>query len=278
MRIYGIDFTSAPRQAKPIICAACELDGDTLSATELQAWAAFDPFEQFLASPGPWVAAVDFPLGQPLRLVEALGWPLSWQRYVELVGRMTKAEFVETIDDYRSQQPPGDKHHPRATDALTGACSPMMLYGVPVGKMFYEGAPRVARSQVSVVPCRPNGDPRTVVEGYPGVIARRIVGRQPYKNDKRPDPEHALTRERILRECGGGGVLADYGLRLRVPGPIREDVIADATGDRLDAVLCCVQAAWWHRAGRDSPPVDDTAAVEGVIADPLCWFHKTVRT
>ncbi|MEM9354127.1 MAG: DUF429 domain-containing protein [Planctomycetota bacterium] len=274
MRIYGIDFTSAPRRAKPIVCATCDLSGETLSVVELQTWTNFDSFEQFLASPGRWVAAVDLPLGQPLRLVEALGWPLSWQRYVEHVGRMSKAEFVETIDNYRSQQPPGDKHHPRATDTLTGACSPMMLYGVPVGKMFYEGAPRVAASPASVVPCRPTDDPRTVVEGYPGVVARRLVGRQPYKNDKRPDPQHELTRKQILRECEGGGVLAEYGVRLRVPGPIREDLIADTTGDRLDAVFCGVQAAWWHSTGRRTPPDGIASATEGVIADPLCWYSK----
>ena len=30
MRIFGIDFTSAPRPAKPIACMACHLEGNTL--------------------------------------------------------------------------------------------------------------------------------------------------------------------------------------------------------------------------------------------------------
>lgn len=32
MKIYGIDFTSAPSRKKPITCLECELDGSQLSA------------------------------------------------------------------------------------------------------------------------------------------------------------------------------------------------------------------------------------------------------
>ena len=34
------------------------------------------------------------------------------------------------------------------------------------------------------------------------------------------------------------------GLRLKLTHAQRDDLVADASGDRLDAVLCLVQAAW----------------------------------
>ena len=53
----------------------------------------------------------------------------------------------------------------------------MMLFRVPVGKMFYQG--RLASSlQASVSnPVRRNGDGRVAVKAYPAVVARRLLGR-----------------------------------------------------------------------------------------------------
>jgi hypothetical protein len=50
------------------------------------------------------------------------------------------------------------------TDIAAGSVSPQKLYGVPVGLMFFEGAPRP-------IPKLHYGDPkRIVVEAYPGVL------------------------------------------------------------------------------------------------------------
>ena len=49
--------------------------------------------------------------------------------------------------------------------------------------MFFEGAPRLARSGVTI-PALQVGDPdRVVVETYPGVLARRLVGHRSYKQE-----------------------------------------------------------------------------------------------
>ena len=61
----------------------------------------------------------------------------------------------------------------------------MMLFRVPVGKMFYQGAPRLLSSDVSVEPCRPTGAARVAVEAYPAVVARRFLGNRSYKSDER---------------------------------------------------------------------------------------------
>jgi hypothetical protein len=90
--------------------------------------------------PGTWVAGMDFPFGQPRRLIENIGWPRTWTGYVRHVSTITKPEFVETLAKYRAGREKGDKQHLRQTDELANSRSPMMLYGVPVGKMFFEGA------------------------------------------------------------------------------------------------------------------------------------------
>ena len=72
MKIYGIDFTSAPRQRKPITYAAGVLEGATLQIENVLPLSDFAGFEAFLAQPGPWVAGFDFPFGQSRVLIESL--------------------------------------------------------------------------------------------------------------------------------------------------------------------------------------------------------------
>lgn len=87
MRIFGIDFTSAPSKKKPITLATGELCGDCLGITGLSALRFFDAFEDVLNFNGPWFAGIDFPFGQPRRLIENMDWPRSsWLEYVAGVG------------------------------------------------------------------------------------------------------------------------------------------------------------------------------------------------
>ena len=79
MMIYGLDFTSVPSHKKPITCVRCRLDRDGLHLESCDTLPSFDVFESFLAQPGPWVAGLDFPFGQPRKLVENMGWPNTWE-------------------------------------------------------------------------------------------------------------------------------------------------------------------------------------------------------
>src|ERR1700730_1754315 len=137
MQIYGLDFTSAPTRRKPITCASCELYDTVLTIKSCFKMFSFNEFDAFLRSDGPWLAALDFPFGQPRKLIANLGWPQSWQGYMEIVASMSKAEFEDTLHSYRAGRLPGDKLHLRATDQLAGSISPMMLHRVPLGKMFF---------------------------------------------------------------------------------------------------------------------------------------------
>lgn len=268
MQILGIDFTSAPRRSKPITCAICRLSGDVLEVESLLAWDDFHGFEAVLSGAGEWVAAVDFPLGQPRRLVEALGWPAAWAGYVARVGSMTKEEFVDEITNYCAQRPKGDKHHLRETDRRCRSCSPMMLYGIPVGKMFYEGAPRVLNSGASVLPCRPNESTRIVVEAYPALLARRIVGKSSYKNDNKTKGELlAPVRREIVN--GYEAVENPIGVQLVVPSAIRQSILDESSADKLDSILCALQlAAAARREPRRLGVPADADSLEGWIVDP----------
>src|SRR5207237_1560632 len=93
-----------------------------------------EDFEAFLHTEGPWRAALDFPFGQPRKLIANLGWPESWEGYMHLISSMSKQTFEQTLQNYRENRASGDKQHLRTTDALAGAISPMMLHRVPVGK------------------------------------------------------------------------------------------------------------------------------------------------
>jgi hypothetical protein len=283
MRIYGLDFTSAPRLRKPITCAGGVLEGATLTIESVLPISDFAGLEAFLARPGPWVAGFDFPFGQPRALVEWLGWPGDWAGYVEEAKRLGRADFGEALKRYRDGHPAGEKQPRRKTDQKADARSPMMWYGVPVGKMFFEGAPRLLRSGVSVIPCRPRPDERVAVEAYPALAARRWIGRggytRGYKSDSRAgqSQEREAARQAIVRGMQTSDFVQRYGFELKLDGTLAEALVADPTGDRLDAVLCATQAAWAHTR-RDSGwgVPHDCDTLEGWIVDPELWYDRAL--
>lgn len=267
MKILGIDFTSRPSRRKPITCLACSFDGPHLAAGELLEWRDFSGFEEALRQPGPWIAGIDFPFGLARRFIENIGWPDSWQGYVDHIGRMGRAEFRAALDHYRTGRPAGDKEHRRAADTAAGAISPQKLYGTPVGLMLYEGAPRLRAAGVSI-PGLQRGDPgRVVVEAYPGILARTLIGRRSYKQDtksKQTQAQHE-TRIELLDRVRSDELRASHGITVEAP-----DRLADDPGaDRLDALLCAVQAAWsWRQRENGFGLPAGFDPLEGWIADP----------
>jgi hypothetical protein len=271
MRIFGLDFTSVPTPRKPLTCTCCELHGTQLHVQEYRLLGNFAGFEAFLQQDGPWVAALDFPFGQPRTLITNLGWPATWPGYVSLIATMGKERFEETLASYRTGRIAGDKLHLRATDRLAGARSPMMLHRVPVGKMFFQGAPRLLASPVSVLPCRPTADSRMVIEGYPALVARCLIGKQSYKSDERQQQTLAqrAARRALLDELCSEKLPSCYGVRLVLSAQLVQQFVEEAMGDGLDALLCALQAAWAYTQrthGYGIPPTCD--ALEGWIVDP----------
>ncbi len=271
MKIYGLDVTSRPRFRKPITCAECDFNGKHLRLQAVNLLPALDEFEAFLQTPGPWVAGLDFPFGQPRKLVEDLGWHAEWEGYVERVSRMTPHEFQLALRAYWAPRAPGDKFHFRRADKMARACSPMMLDYTPVGKMFHALAPSLLRSGVSVIPCRPNGSDRVVVEAYPGVLARKYIA-MPYKSEtrKKQDEARLLAREQLLAAAESPELAKEYGFSSSC-GAFKHPLVKDPTGDTLDAFLCAIQAAWAYTLRhQDYGMPKNCDSLEGCIADPAC--------
>ena len=156
-------------------------------------------------------------------------------------------------------------------DKEAGAISPQKLYGVPVGLMFYEGAPRLLECPASILPVRPNDDPRVVVEAYPGLAARRWSGGESYKNDTRAKQTAAqrAVRERIVEALTSVRCRDAYGLTLRIDADQARRLVEDPGADLLDAQICAVQAAWaWSRRASGYGIRPDADRLEGAIADP----------
>lgn len=267
MLIYGVDFTSRPSRRKPITCLECRLQGGVLTAGALESLTTFESFEALLQRPGPWIAGIDFPFGQPRKLVENLGWPQSWAGCAEHVGRMTRQEFRKTLDDYRASRPTGDKEHRRATDIAASSLSPMKLYGTPVGLMFYEGAPRLHCAGATIPGLMKGYQDRVVVEAYPGVLARRLIGRRGYKQDTKAKQteEQRKAREDLLMEIQSETLSNTHGFRVEAP----DSLIDDPGADELDALLCAIQAAWaWTQRANNFGMPPNTDSLEGWIAEP----------
>ena len=270
MKIFGLDFTSAPGRRKPLIALGCTLEGDSLRVEDSETLTDFGGFEGFLQRRGPWVCGMDFPFGQPRSLVGTLGWPESWEGYVGEVGRLPKEEFEDKIRADMELRPAGSKWRYRLADRRSGSSSAMMLFRVPVGKMFYQGAPRLLASGVRVEPCRRNGDERVAIEAYPAVVARRFLGRTAYKRDGVPDtPERRSARETLLAGLESALLREVYGFAVEMDARWRDEFVRDPSADALDSLLCAVQAAWAYEKrdeGYGVPPECDPD--EGWILDP----------
>jgi hypothetical protein len=263
----GIDFTSRPTRRKPLVCLNCTLDKQVLRADRLEEWTDFEQFELALKRPGPWIAGIDFPFGQSRKFIENIGWPDTWAGYVARAESLGRDGFRDALDNYRRDRPFGDKEHRRTTDVAASSISPQKLYGVPVGLMFFEGAPRLLRSGVTI-PSLYSGDrTRIVVEAYPGVLARQLIDRGSYKSDsaKKQTKKQHQVRCRLLDRILDGEIEASYGLHVEASKSLADD----PSGDQLDALLCSIQAAWAFTKREHSYGVPSSVdALEGWISDP----------
>ncbi|MFM8466502.1 MAG: DUF429 domain-containing protein [Oxalobacteraceae bacterium] len=255
--LHGVDFTSAPRKAKPITLASGRLHDTLLVLESLQTFPDFDSYAEWLAQPGAWVGGFDFPFSLPRELAEQLGWPTEWPLLIRHYASLSRETIRETFKAVCDARPAGNKFLHRATDLVAQSSSSMKWVNPPVAYMLHAGAPLLLAAEVTI-PLMHQGDPhRIALEAYPGMIARSIT-RESYKNDSKAlqTPQRRAARLAIIKALEKGEHPRQIALDT---GTFRRQLLDDGSGDMLDAVLCMLLAAWgWQRseANYGLPPHD----------------------
>lgn len=270
MKVYGIDFTSAPSKRKPITCADCTLENGFLHLNDIKNLETFNQFNEFLANEAEWITGMDFPFGQPKELIDHWELPPSWKDYVEAIDKMGKDKFESKLNEYCQKQPKGHKHLKRYSDKLAKSISPMNIIKPPVGKMFFEGARRLLNSRVSILPCHKNGSKKIVVEAYPKLVATKFISTQKYKDDnKNKDTSQQIqARKKIINMLRSGYIISCYGFDVILKDDFAVKMMTDSTGDSLDAFLCAIQAGWAYEQRECGYGIPEGFELEGWIVDP----------
>jgi hypothetical protein len=252
--VAGVDFTSRPTTRKPITVALGRLDARAVRLERVHAHADFEGFAAWLRTPGPWVAAIDMPFGLPRELVAALGWPTDWlplmRHYAALSREQIRTQFAAFCD----ARPVGAKFAHRACDAPAGSSPSMKWVNPPVAYMLHAGVPLLIDAGVHLPAVHEGDRERVALEGYPGLLAREVLGKRSYKSDEKAKqtPDRLIARKDLVDALEQGRTR--LGLRLRLSHAQRDDLVADASADRLDAVLCMMQAAWAARQPQHGVP------------------------
>ena len=136
----------------------------------------------------------------------------------------------------------------------------------PVAFMLHAGVPRLLAAGVHFPGLHVGDKSRVALEGYPGLLAREVLGSRSYKSDSKPKqtPERLIARKDLITALELGQTRLN--LRLKLTHAQRDMLVGDAKGDSLDAVLCLMQAAWAQSQGAPLyglPP--DTDPLEGWI-------------
>ncbi len=238
--------------------------GAAVRLNRIDTFPTLEAFGAWLAEPGPWVGAFDFPFGLPRELVTALGWPTQWRELIEHYRKMDRQQIAATFQAFCNARPVGGKFAHRACDLPAGTSPSMKWVNPPVAFMLHAGVPLLLAAGVHLPGLHPGDDTRVALEGYPGLLARELIARRSYKSDTKAQqtPERLIARKDIVDALEQGRTR--LGLRLRCSHAQRDALVADAQGDALDAVLCMMQAAWAQgQPNHGRPPGAD--ALEGWI-------------
>jgi len=250
MRIVGVDFTCAPRRAKPITVAIGTLSEADVRIERVERLCDFSAFDTLLSVPGPWVGGFDFPFGLPRELVVALGWPLTWPALIRHYAALDRATIAAAFDGFRARRPAGGKYAHRSGDAASGAHSAMKLVNPPVAMMLQAGAPRLLAAGVHIPALHAGDRARVALEAYPGLVMRALAARAgltrapSYKNDSVSKQTAARRDARafLLDALVNSG--CPCAVTTQIANPLADAAIDDGTGDTLDAIAAAAQAAW----------------------------------
>ena len=264
--LVGCDFSSSPSRRKPIVMATGSVAGARVLLAGLERIESLDAFEQWLRQRPAWIGAFDFPFGLPRELVVHLGWPERWPELMQHFAALARPDIRNTFAAFCAARPAGQKFAHRAADRPAGSSPSMKWVNPPVAYMLHAGVPRLLAAGVHLPGLHDGDITRVALEGYPGLLAREVLGARSYKSDDkaRQTPERLIARKDLLTALEHGQTR--LGLRLKTSHAQRDTLVDDASGDSLDAVLCLMQAAWAAQQGGPRyglPPEMDT--LEGWI-------------
>lgn len=292
-QVLGVDFSSAPSASKPIVVARGQSDGRVVRLGQLISLTDLPSFEQFLqlTTTEGWTGAFDFPFGLPRAFVTALenSPPVGWAvariaDATDLIQRVrgpdaaaAKQHVQRLVDgwgkDWAIGQRPDRLPHRQTDLALQGitSTSPLQTRYVPVGKMYVEGLWRLLQAPIHLPLLRPlPSASNCALEGYPALLAHEMLQGRPaaersYKNDAAGtvDPARLLNRLQIIDQLEQGRTCLE--LRLKLTPAQRDHLAQDTQGDRLDSVLCMLQAAWAARMHDNGHPCHGL----NPLADPI---------
>jgi len=172
------------------------------------------------------------------------------RHYAALERSAIRAQFAA----FCAARPVGGKFAHRATDRPAGSSPSMKWVNPPVAYMLHAGVPALLAAGAHLPGLCEGDRTRVALEAYPGLLARELLGRRSYKSDDpaRQNAERAAARAELLQGLERGATR--LALTLVVDAAQRRVLLADASGDALDATLCLLQAAWAERAHAQGAP------------------------
>ena len=161
---------------------------------------------------------------------------------------LSRAEIRCTFKAFCDARPAGAKFAHRACDRPAGSSPSMKWVNPPVAYMLHAGVPLLVDAGVHLPGLHDGDRSRVALEGYPGLLARELIGTRSYKaDDAARQDRRAADRAQGHRRRAGAGSHAARAAAEAVAGAARA-AGRGRQGDSLDAVLCLMQAAWASRA------------------------------
>ena len=252
-QLIGCDFSSSPTRRKPIVIAWGSVSKNRVLLRSMERIESLHAFEAWLKVDRAWIGGFDLPFGLPRELVQTLGWPLTWKALIGHYADLSRAEIRTQFAEFCNMRPVGGKFAHRSCDLCAGSSPSMKWVNPPVAYMLHAGVPRLLAAGVHLPGLSDDpligrqlvtGYHRVALEAYPGMLAREAIGRRSYKSDDKAKqtPERLIARKDLITAMELGHTR--LGVRLKVTHAQRDALVADASGDSLDAVLCLLQAAW----------------------------------
>lgn len=222
-----------------------ELHQGRVQLGRLVRFASLSEFSAWLRQDQRWVGAFDLPFGLPRELVQTLAWPTDWAGCMAHYTALSRDQIRQAFAAFCHARPVGGKFAHRATDGPAGASPSMKWVNPPVAFMLHAGVPLLLQAGATLPGLHMGDEPlKIALEGYPGLLAREVLGQRSYKADDkaRQTPDRLIARKDMITALEQGNTR--LGLRLKLTHAQRDALADDARGDALDAVLCLMQAAW----------------------------------